>query len=121
MFEIELGGKTYKAEVTFYTSYLYEAEFRSDLIKDLFGMQESEDPVSLDGSDKIVSIDFTKTNWIATMKVLWAALKTANPSTPSFANWMKKTSGVNLWLVNEQLGAEVVDCFFHTDVAREEA
>jgi len=114
MFEVEIDGKKVKAEVTFYTSYLYEAEFRADMIKELFGKQDFEPQFEADG-DTIVKIDFTKVNWAVTAKVLWAAIKTADESTPSYAAWMKATKGLNMWLVSEQLSVEVADCFFRAE------
>ena len=118
MFDLEIGGKKVKAKVTFYTAQLYEAEFRSDLISDFFGVQEDQSIIEVeDGA--IAKIDFTKTNWLATAKVLWAAVKTAKESTPGYAQWMKNTSGLNLWLVREQLASEVSDCFFRSGSAEE--
>lgn len=116
MFEVEIDGKKVNAEVTFYTAQLYEAEFRADIIKDLFGEQSLEPQLEMDG-DAIVKIDFTKVNWLATAKVLWAAIKTADESTPSYTSWMKATKGLNMWLVSELLSAEVADCFFRADFA----
>lgn len=116
MFKVEIGGKEYDAEVSFYTAQLYEAEFRKDIIQDLFGEQDFTAPVQADG-DTVLKIDFTKVNWIATAKVLWAAIKTADEATPSYTAWMKQTSGVNMWLIQEQLAAEVADCFFRAETA----
>lgn len=116
MFEVEIDGKQVKADVTFYTAQLYEAEFRSDMIKDLFGEQTMEPDVEMSGGS-IVRIDFRKTNWLATAKVLWAAVKTADESTPSYTSWMKATKGLNMWLISEVLSAEVADCFFRAEAA----
>ena len=67
MFTVEIDGKAAKAEVTFYTAYIYEAEFKSDLIQDLFGVQTADPTVGFNVEDdgdgatvKVVSIDFTK-------------------------------------------------------------
>ena len=116
MFEIEIDGKKCKAEVTFYTAQLYEAEFRKDLIQDLFGVQALASPLEMEG-EAIATIDFTKVNWLSTAKVLWAALKTADESTPGYTAWMKSTSGLNMWLVQEQLASEVADCFFRSETS----
>ena len=116
MFEVDINGKKVKAEVSFYTAQIYEAEFRADIIKDLFGEQSFEPQIETDG-DSIVKIDFTKVNWLATAKVLWAAIKTADESTPSYTSWMKATKGLNMWLVSEQLSVEVADCFFRAETA----
>ena len=119
MFEVEINGKKTKAEVSFYTAYLYEAEFRSDLIKDLFGTQDFEPEFEADGG-RLVRVDFTKTNWTAMTKVLWAAVKTANPSAKGYVEWVKGAKGANLWLVGELLSAEVADCFFRSEAAGED-
>ena len=122
MFSIDIDGKEYNAKVTFYTAQLYELEFRSDMIQDLFGVQTAETTVDVAGEGdeaRIVKIDFTKVSWSAVTKVLWAAIKTANDATPSYTEWMKTTSGVNLWLVQDLLGDEVSDCFFRARPAEE--
>lgn len=126
MFQVEIDGKTYEGKVTFYTAQLYEVEFRSDLIRDLFGVQTAEQAleVEMDGDGeeaqaRIVKIDFTKVSWSAVMKVLWAALKTADSSLPSYSEWMKKASGANLWLVQELIGEAVTDCFFRASTSEE--
>lgn len=121
MFEVEIDGKKVTAKVTFYTAQLYEAEFRSDMIKDLFGETSLEPAVTVDGDDNVLKVDFNKVNWTAMAKVLWAAIKTADESTPGYTSWMKRTSGVNMWLVQEVLGAEVADCFFRAEAAGAEA
>lgn len=119
MFEFEIDGKKTKAEVSFYTAYLYEAEFQRDLIKDFLGVQDSEVPVEFDG-EAVVKIDFTRIDWNASSRALWAAVKTANAGAPSYEKWMKQAKGVNMWLVRELLAVEVGDCFFRADAAGEE-
>lgn len=114
MFEVEIDGENVKAEVSFQTALIYEAEFQRDLIKDFFGVSTTDPTVETDEGENVVRVDFTKTNWTSTMKLLWAAIKTADPHAPSFTAWMKDTKGVNMWLLNEQLGAEVADCFFRS-------
>ena len=64
-------------------------------------------------------IDFTKMNWSAAMKVLWAAVKTADPAAPNYTAWMKNAKGVNLWLARELVGMEIADCFFRASAAEE--
>lgn len=119
MFEVSLGGKSRKAKVTFYTALLYEQEFSRDMLKDFFGVQAIKDPVEDDGG--VVSVDFTQVNWTAASKALWAALKTADDATEPYSLWVKKASGANMWLVNEQLAAEIADCFFRSEAAGKEA
>jgi len=115
MFELTIDGKAVKAEVSFYTAQLYEAEFQSDLIKDFFGVQAGEAIVTSDESGQIATIDFTKINWLAATKAMWAAIKTADAAAPGYTAWMKKTSGTNLWLERERLALEISDCFFRAE------
>ncbi len=122
MFKVEIDGKTVDAEVSFLTLQLYEAEFRADIIQEFFGVQDDQAPVTYDkNGEAIVKIDFTKIGWSSIVKALWAACKTADPSTPSYSSWMKKAKGVNMWLVRDQLSNELSDCFFRSGTADEEA
>lgn len=120
MFTVEFQEGTYDAEVSFYTAVLYEQEFCKDMLQDFFGVQGTEGPIGVDG-DAIVTIDFTKVNWGAATKALWAAMKTADPSIPSYQLWVKNTKGANMWLIREQLANEIGDCFFRAEAPGEEA
>ena len=119
MFSVDLNGETLKAEVSFYTSLLYEQEFSSDMLEDFLGVQTFDETVKV-GPDGIVKVDFTKSNWTVIMKGIWAALKTANPDTPGFAKWMRSAKGANLWDLKDVIGDEVADCFFRAGAAGEE-
>ena len=120
MFDVTIGDKAYKAEVSFYTAVLYEAEFRSDLVADLFGVQgQDRNPFSFKGND-LAEIDFTKVSWLSVAKATWAALKTADSSIPSYQAWMKKARGVNFWDLREALMEDASDCFFRSSATEEE-
>ena len=120
MFDVSIDGKTYKAEVTFYTAVLYEAEFRGDIVADLFGVQgQGSNPFSFDGK-QLAAIDFTKVGWLSVAKATWAALKTADQSTPSYTAWMRKAKGVNFWDLRDSLLEDASDCFFRTDAPDED-
>ena len=141
MFEVEIGGEKVKAEVTFGTAQLYEMEFRSDLIQDLYGVQTAEPTIELEEPDSddpeavrefvekvleapeeyIAKVDFTKVSWNAIMRVLWAAVKTADKNAPGYTAWMQKAAGANLWDIQETLGAAVTECFFRPQAAREDS
>ncbi len=118
MFEVSIDGKPVKAEVTFYTAWLYESEFSKDLISDFYGVQDMSPVISVDGDE--FKVDFTKVNWLAATRVLWAAVKTVKSSTPAYAEWMKKTRGVDTWDVRQKLDEAITDCFFRTEAADEE-
>lgn len=119
MFNVVIGGKEQEAEVTFYTALLYEAEFSSDIIADLFGVQgQDRNPFSFNGSD-LAEIDFTKVSWLSIAKATWAALKTKDASIPSYTAWMKKARGVNFWDLRESLIEDASECFFRSEAAEE--
>ena len=117
MFDIEVNGKRHKAKVTFKTAFIYEAEFHSDLTKDFFGKQVFKEEKA---EEKAITIDFTATNWNAVMRVLWAAMKTADPSLPGFERWSEEAEGANLWYAAEVLSMECADCFFRPDSSSED-
>ena len=118
MFEVSIDGKQVKAEVTFYTAWLYEAEFGKDLISDFYGVQDLTPIVSADNDE--FKVDFTKVNWLAATRVLWAAIKTAKASTPAYQEWMRKTQGVDTWTVRQKLDEAITECFFRAEAAGEE-
>lgn len=121
MFEVKIGDEECKAEVTFYTAALYESEFHSDIVADLFGVQgRDSNPFSV-AKGAVVAIDFSKVSWLAVAKATWAAIKTADPSTPSYATWIRKARGVNFWDLREALLEDASDCFFRAEAAEEEA
>ena len=120
MFKVSIDGKPVKAEVTFYTAWLYEAEFSKDLISDFYGVQDLNPIVSMDG-ENMVKVDFTKVSWLAATRVLWAAIKTANKNAPAYQEWMKRTQGVDIWSLREQLDAAITECFFRSEAAEEDA
>lgn len=122
MFEVTIDGKTTKAEVSFYTATLYEAEFKKDLLQDFFGdVLKLSEQVQVDDDLNVVNIDFQKINWMAANRVLWAAIKTADESVPYYTEWSKKARGVNMWDMRDVLANEVADCFFRPEPAGEEA
>lgn len=118
MFEVSIDGKKVKGEVTFYTSWLYENEFAKDLISDFYGVQDMSPIMSMDGDE--FKVDFTKVNWNAATRVLWAAVKTVKPNTPSYTEWMRKTRGVDTWDVRQKLDEAITECFFRTEAPAEE-
>ena len=124
MFKVNIDGVETVAEVSFYTAQLYEAEFGSDLIQDLFGKQDDGSGiVEMSGKGdkaRVVSIDFTKIGWTGVTKALGAACKTADESVGSYPSWMKEIRGVNMWDVRSQLINEVTDCFFRASAAGED-
>ena len=115
MFEVEINGKKQKADVTFYTAWLYEAEFQSKLVQDYMGGQDY-DEIESDG-EKLAVVKFESIDWVTMTKVLWAALKTANEKTPPYEKWIRTAGGSNLWDIRGELDSAITDCFFRTETA----
>ena len=120
MFEVVVNGKKTKAEVTFYTAWIYEAEFQSKLIQDYMGGQEFDEVGDENGSS-IAIVKFDSIDWLTMTRVLWAAIKTAKDSTPSYEQWIRKAGGSNLWEARASLDEAITDCFFRSEAAGEEA
>ena len=110
MFEVEINGKKQKADMSFYTAWLYESEFNSKLVQDYTGGAEYEE-ADVDGR-KVAVVDFGSIDWVVIMRILWAAIKTAKESTPPFDEWLKKSRDANLWDIRNDLDAAITDCFF---------
>ena len=131
MFKVEIGGKTVEADVTFYTAYLYEAEFTSNIIQDVYGRQGEDSPQFVemevskdedgDESVKVRSIDFSAVNWTSLLKATWAAIKTVNPRTRGYADWLKDSSGIDLVEIRGELINAIDDCFFRSRASEEES
>ena len=71
-------GTEHEYEATTYTLMVYEQEFKSDMIKDVFGridLSGAADVLDSDGNLKYV--DYTIDNWNAYPRALWAMLKTS--------------------------------------------
>ncbi len=121
MFEFDTDAGKLKAEVTFYTAQVYEAEFQGDIIADIFGVQRMDSGEFSFDDGALVGIDFTKVGWTQLTRALWAAVKTAEPSTKRYAEWVRDMKGLNLWDVRNSLIEEISDCFFRSEAPEEDA
>ena len=113
-------------EATAHTLVLYEQEFKSDLIKDVFGKREQVKDA--DGST-VVLFDYTVDNWNDELKALWAMAKTANDIAndagevapkdriTSYTKWVKGLGKVNMRDVANAVVSCCMDGFFHTGAA----
>lgn len=113
-------------EATAHTLVLYEQEFKSDLIKDVFGKREQTKDA--DGST-VVLFDYTVDNWNDELKALWAMAKTANDIAndagevapkdriTSYTKWVKGLGKVNMRDVANAVVSCCMDGFFHTGAA----
>lgn len=113
-------------EATAHTLVLYEQEFKSDLIKDVFGKREQAE--DSDGST-VVLFDYTVDNWNDELKALWAMAKTANDIAndagevapkdriTSYTKWVRGLGKVNMRDVANAVVSCCMDGFFHTGAA----
>lgn len=109
---IDFGNGPREAVVSVETLTVYEQEFGgADLIRDFMGVQNVSEDVDAD------SVDFRRVNWTALVRVLWAALRTADPEVVPFREWAASVGDVNLLVVNAQLGREVVRRLFRAGAA----
>lgn len=91
-------GHEHEYEATTYTLMVYEQEFKSDLIKDVFGRIDTRRAIENFDEDGIeVVADYTIDNWNSYPKAFWAMLKTSEAiarsenrfaePVPSFIQW----------------------------------
>ena len=99
---IDYGHGEREVLLSVYAMMLYEQEFKSDPIHDLY------------------QGDFNDVWFPAVTKVLWAGLKAADDSIPSYAKWAREVSGVNLRDISNQLVPELNDAFFRSGASDSE-
>lgn len=118
MVNVSVNGEEVRAEYSVWTLSLYEQEFKgANLIADLYG------EVSLDGDRKErkgLVLDFTAQDWTMLTRVLWAGVKTADDSTPSFSAWSKGIKELDLFEVASKIPAEVMQACFRTGAGNSE-
>ena len=85
--KVDFGKGEIEVVYNFYTLYIYEQEFGTDLIKDVFGIAKD------DGESGEVLFDFTTVNWTSLTKALWAGAKCADPSFPRYEEWARTMGG----------------------------
>ncbi len=125
---IDYGSGPKEARATLLSLVVYEQEFGSDLIKDLFGKAEvrrsdlepqgeGEGPAEGSPDDVVLSFDYGSVNWTASVKALWAFLKAADGTVPPFREWAAGTGDLDMFSVAPQVIAEARRGFFRTGAA----
>lgn len=110
---IDYGRGPEEAVLSVHTLMLYEQEFNgADMIQDYYGLSIARKQEY--GDDVETVLDFRNVNWTALVRVLWAALKTADDSLPPFAEWEAGLPDIDLFAVNRELGPEVMRRFFRS-------
>lgn len=116
--KINYGHGEVEAIISLHTMMVYEQEFHSDIIKDLFGRAVIRE--EKDDEDVVFAIDYRNTNWTSLVRVLWAALKTADDSLPSFDQWHREVEEIDLWEVQQTIGKEALRQFFRAGASDSE-
>lgn len=118
-FKVYYGGGEHTAAAGLDALTVYEHEFHADLIQDVYGVidvteGDLEGAVKRSGAadDVILTIDFTKTNWTAVVRAVWACLRSADSTVPGFSTWSKQTSDLNLREMNEAALPAFEESFF---------
>jgi len=126
---VSIGDEVVEIMATLYTLEVYEQEFGSDLIKDVFGKHQVEKE-----DETVLTIDYTQENWNEERRALWAMVKTAsdlkdskgdlapNDRVPGYKQWVKSNmaSQVNLREIANAVFEEAVRGFFRTGAAASE-
>ena len=120
--QLDLGNGPVELEVSFWTLVVYETQFGSDMIGDLFGKvtatrDELEEP---DASEDTFTIDYTSYDWNAGVRAMWAAVKAADRNAPAYEQWCRSMTDVNMWPLMEELKSEVLARLFRTGAAASE-
>ena len=89
---------------------VYEQQFRSDIIQDLFGLatirRKPED------EDVVFAVDYRTTNWTAVVKALWAGLKAADDEYPGYWEWSMGLGAIDLNDLASKIVPEAYGQFF---------
>lgn len=129
--DYENNGTEHEYEATTYTLVVYEQEFKSDLIKDVFGRIDVRSASkNFDEDGNMVAMDYTIDNWNAELKAFWAMLKTsyeiarnegrAAEFVPSFVQWSLKTRSIDMGQVSQAVFDECQRGLFRAGAADSE-
>ena len=127
-YDYDGSGVERELDATAYTLMVYEQEFKSGLIEDVFGR------ISIpEDTDGMVVADYTRDNWVAYTRALWAMLRSASDrlasegkphdEVPSFKAWAMYATNLNLAKVSYDLVmGEIQRRFFRSGaIANEDA
>lgn len=91
-------GNEHEYEATTYTLLVYEQEFKSDLIKDVFGRIDTRAASqNFDENGNLVAMDYTIDNWNCELKAFWAMLRTSAEIARSEGRFVDAVPGYREW------------------------
>jgi hypothetical protein len=92
-------------EATTYTLMVYEQEFKSDLIKDVFGRIDlSRASNNIDADGNVIAMDYTIDNWNSYPRAFWAMLKTSEAISRGEGKSVKPVPPFIQWCLNDGRG-----------------
>lgn len=148
------------AVATVYTTVIYEQQFKSSMIADVYGKVAFDDADLVkvvtpdfvkgrlraalgkgeempEGAERLVDrafpsavvagFDYTKDNWGAYLKALWAMLRTADElgeserPTPGWDRWVKSLGPVDMRQISDLVITECQEKLFRSPAARQQA
>ena len=129
--DYENNGTEHEYEATTYTLVIYEQEFKSDLIKDVFGRIDVRSAArNFDEDGNMVAMDYTIDNWMAELRAFWAMLKTSSEiarsegrkytAIPSFIQWCIKTRSIDMGQISQAVFDECQRGLFRSGAADSE-
>lgn len=112
---IDYGQGDVEIEVSVWALSVYELEFHSDMIQDVFGKTKAE---KMQGTDEAeIVFDYSSRNWTAVLKALWACLKAHDNSLPAYPIWAKTQTNLNMYVVWSEMINALLDAFFRPGAA----
>lgn len=103
--EFTIKGEKVAGKLSVFALMLYEQEFEgADMLQEFYGVVDEENGGGIMPSKL----------WIATVKAMWACIKTADDSTPSFNTWAKENDDFNIMEVYETIQKEINEKLFRS-------
>lgn len=129
--DYEHNGTMHEYEATTYTLVVYEQEFKSNLISDIFGrIDVREAEKNFDANGNLVAMDYTIDNWTAELKAFWTMLKTSADiarsenrhfeQVPPFTQWCLKTRTIDMGEISKAVFDECQRGLFRAGAADSE-
>lgn len=115
---LKLDGVEREVPIGVAALMVYEQQFRSDMVQDLFGRSVVRQPE--DDPEIVFAVDYRDTNWTACLKAAWACLKAADGNTPRWENWCGTVGDVNLSELSEAIIPAAFETFFRAGASRSE-
>ena len=131
LIDYENDGTEHEYEATTYTLVVYEQEFKSDLIKDVYGRIDVQRAAqNFDDDGNMIAMDYTIDNWNAELRAFWAMLKTSSEiaraegrmvkPVPPFVQWCLKTRSIDMGQVSKAVFDECQRGLFRSGAAASE-